>query len=202
LATVIPVEKQEEPANFDDDVRQPGLRWLREQKIVFNKKLPPGTELVPYWRKCLDDLHTSYAGVCAYLCVFVERVTGGVSVDHYVPKSLRARLAYEWSNYRLACFTMNARKLDFSSVLDPFTLKAETFLLELVTGRIYVNPRLTGTARKRAEDTIERLRLDSAECREIRARHYQNYCEFGYPEDYLKKYSPFVWIEAKRQGLL
>jgi hypothetical protein len=37
--------------------------------------------------------------------------------------------------------------------------------------------------------------------REIRVRHYQNYFERGYPEDYLRSYLPFVWSEAKRQGL-
>ena len=37
--------------------------------------------------------------------------------------------------------------------------------------------------------------------REIRARHFQNYFERGYPEDYPRTYLPFVWSEAKRQGL-
>ena len=30
------------------------------------------------------------------------------SVDHYVAKSGRWDLAYEWSNYRLACAAMNS----------------------------------------------------------------------------------------------
>ncbi|SUS06973.1 conserved hypothetical protein [uncultured Defluviicoccus sp.] len=125
-----------------------------------------------------------------------------MSVDHYVPISRRVDLAYEWSNYRLACLTMNARKRDFESVLDPFSLPPETFHLELVTGRIYPNPALSGPDAKEAQDTIDRLKLDNSGNRELRARRYQDYCESNLPEDYLRRHSPFIWFEAGRQGLL
>jgi len=199
---MIPVHPQNEPASFDKRVRQPGLLWLGKKNIPLKAVLQPGTKIKPYWRRSLDDLHKSYDGVCAYLCVFVERVAGGVSVDHYLPKSRQAGLAYEWSNFRLACMTMNSRKMDFSTVLDPFVIGPDTFRLELVTGRIYIRPDLLGAQRSAAQDTITRLRLDSYKCREMRARHYEKYREFGWPESWLQQYSPFVWVEANRQGLL
>jgi uncharacterized protein (TIGR02646 family) len=140
--------------------------------------------------------------VCAYACVFIERTTGGISADHFIAKSRRADLAYEWSNYRLACITMNGRKADFDSILDPFALAAGTFRLELVTGRIYPSPRLSGSSQRRAQTTLDELGLDEPGFREMRARHYEEYRRGQYNAAFLRKRSPFVWYEARRQRAL
>lgn len=127
---------------------------------------------------------------------------GGGSVDHFIAKSASAGLAYEWSNYRLACSTMNSRKREYSDVLDPFFLAPDLFRLQLSTGHIYPNPDLDAVPMRLVEESIERLGLDDSLCRELRARWYQDYLEHNLPADYLKKQSPFVWYEANRQGLL
>ena len=77
----------------------------------------PAGSFPPYWRAALDDLQAVYDRVCAYLCV---RISTDASVDHYVAKSRRWDLVYEWSNYRLACATMNSYKGEYGDVLDPF----------------------------------------------------------------------------------
>lgn len=64
---MIHVEAQPEPASFDSEVRQKGLAWLKKKSIPLDQQLPPKTGLEPCWRACLDDLHTSYNGCCAYL---------------------------------------------------------------------------------------------------------------------------------------
>ncbi len=199
---MIPVMPQPEPDTFDEKVRQRGLEYLRKKRILLDRPLPPGTELYPYWRDCLDDLYSRYNGLCAYLAIFFERVTGGGSVDHFIAKSKRANLAYEWNNYRLASSTMNSRKGQFDDALDPFQIHEDMFHLELVSGRIYPNPELSAEELKSVADTIKRLGLDDPGCREMRARHYQEYREGLYTSDFLKKHSPFVWYEANRQGLL
>lgn len=205
---MIPVAPREAPPSFEERVRRPGMRWLEEQGIPLGTRLDPGTKIHPYWRECLDELHTRYGGVCAYLCVFVERCTGGACTDHFIAKSRTAGLAYEWSNYRLACATMNARKRDFEDVLDPFELAPDTFGLELVTGRIYPNPERPEPERRVAQSTIDRLSLDDAGCRKMRGRRFFDYVVARGPkpnpvlEDQLRRYSPFIWSEAKRQGLL
>lgn len=199
---MIQVQAQAEPATFDEKVRKKGVAYLKKKGIVLSQPLPPKTQIEPYWRECLTDLHRAYGGVCAYLSIFFERVVGGGSVDHFIAKSADAGLAYEWNNYRLACSTMNSRKREFNDVLDPFTLGADWFRLELSIGHIYANPNLPVADRKAVEETIKRLGLDDAECRELRARRYQEYLEFNLPADYLKRQSPFVWAEANRQGLL
>ena len=200
---MIPVQPQPEPASFDARVRQKGLAHLRKHGYSPDQPLPPETKIEPYWRNCLSELHRAYSGICAYLCVHIERVTGGSSVDHYIAKSTaRADLAYEWSNYRLACTSMNSRKRDYSDVLDPFTLAPGMFFLELATGHIYPNPNLAVPVRQNVANTIERLGLDKPECRELRARWYQEYFEQHISSEYLHSKSPFVWQEAHRQALL
>lgn len=199
---MIHVQAQLEPSTFDVEVRQKGLAWLRKKGIALDQPLPANTTIEPYWRHCLDDMHTTYDGCCAYLAIFFERVTGGGSVDHFVAKSQRADLAYEWSNYRLACSRMNSRKRDYDDVLDPFQVKTGWFHLELVSGRIFPNPNLPTKRKAAVQATIDRLGLDDPGNREMRARHYQEYCQALYTAEFLERRSPFVWAEASRQGLL
>ncbi len=76
------------------------------------------------------------------------------------------------------------------------------FRLEFVRGRIYPNPDLTTEQRLAVQKTIERIGLDDAGNRKMRACHYQENRENLYNADFLKKRSPFVWQEAQRQKLL
>ncbi len=199
---MIHVDAQPEPVSFDTHVRQRGLSWLRNNRIAHNQPLSPSTKLEPYWRHCLDDMHVCYNGCCAYLAVFFERVTGGGSVDHFIAKSQRADLAYEWGNYRLACSRMNSRKREYDDVLDPFEVETGWFHLELVSGRIFPNPNLEPDQKDAVQATIDRLGLDDPGNREMRARHYQEYRQGLYTAVFLERRSPFVWNEANRQGLL
>lgn len=163
---------------------------------TIKKKLPS------YWRACLDDLHAAYDGICAYVCVYIEKITGQPSVDHFVAKSGKLSLAYEWANYRLACARMNSRKREFDDVLDPMELAPQTFYLEFVTGKIYANPHLAVDIRAAADQTIARLGLDDPDCRHLRMSYFNEYLDKNISETFLRKRCPFVWLEARRQGLL
>ncbi|WP_320333920.1 hypothetical protein [Pseudomonas sp. P5_152] len=201
MAQMIPVRGQPEPASFNAKVRVKGIAHLTSKGLALNKPLPSGTEVSPYWRESLTDLHVAYEGICAYLGIYFERV-GGVSVDHFIAKSVSAADIYEWDNYRLACSTMNSRKRDYNTVLDPFHLAKDLFHLQLSTGHIYPKPGIAARPMRLIEETIETLGLDDAICREIRSRRYQEYLQYQLPADYLKLTSPFIWSEANRQGLL
>ena len=202
MAPLIHVDAQREPATFDATVRQKGLAFLQSRSIAPDEPLAAGTDLSPYWRDCLQDLYAAYAQTCAYLGVFFEMVVGGATVDHYVAKSRRPALAYEWSNYRLACSRMNTRKRDYEDVLDPFEVEDGWFRLELVTGRVHLAPGLPEHVARKVKATIRRLGLDDAGNREMRARHYREYRELALPHEFLKRMNPFLWHEANRQGLL
>ena len=200
---MIHVVPQPEPASFDRNVRQKGLAWLQKKGIALNQPLPPGVNIHSYWGKeCLDELYSTYGGHCAYLAVFIERVVGSPTVDHFIPKSQRVDLAYEWANYRLACSRMNSRKGNYSDVLDPFEIETGWVHLELITGHIYPSEELPPLRKEAVQATINRLRLDDCMSRDLRTQHYDEYLKEGRNANRLKRLSPFVWSEAQRQGLL
>lgn len=205
---MIPVMPQPEPPSFDADVRQKGKKWLSKKKAPLTgtkpkpKPKPKALALEPYWRACLPDLRKSYKGICAYLAVYLEEATGGESVDHFVPKSHDLSLAYEWSNYRFSSVRVNGRKGDATDILDPFHLPADLFHLEMVSGKIFVNPSCTDQSlRGRAEQTILRLGLDEEESRRMRTQYFDDYISKEITLTYLERRSPFVFAEILRQGL-
>jgi len=213
LAGMIPIKQQPEPADFDRDVRQKGHDWLRKHGIVFDEPPPNPSKLPPLWREYNKHLWEVYGGVCAYLALYFEFVTGAASTDHFIAKSRHAGNAYEWDNYRLTCLSANQHKNKYDDVLDPFTLPQDTFFLALDTGTIYVNPALEKQNKKLADlamKTIRRLGLDSPNNRTMRQAYFKQYIEFKNAMDisleafraWLKKHNPFVYREMERQDRL
>ena len=139
---MIPVALQPEPADFNARVRQPGLDWLASHGIALNSAPPKATELPNYWTRYNRQIWEAYSGVCAYLAIYFEWVTGAASTDHFVAKSRNAGDAYEWNNYRLSCLGPNRNKGRFDDVLDPIGLEDNTFVLNLANGEIAPNPAL------------------------------------------------------------
>ena len=198
---MIPVALQPEPSDFDARVRQPGLIWLSSKNIAVNSAPPKASDLPSYWTRSNKQLWESYSGVCAYLAIYFEWPTGAASTDHFVAKSKRAGDAYDWRNYRLSCLGPNRNKNKFDDVLDPIGLQPGTFVLNLANGEIRLNPLLTPDKKKAARKTITRLKLNSPDHNEMRAKHFVRYLRKK-DEESLKELSPFVWYEAQRQGLL
>ena len=193
---MIPVAPQPEPNDFDTQVRQPGLRWLAENHGAASSQFPP------HWRKCLTELHTAYDGICAYVCIYIEPVTGAQSVDHFIAKSPRPELTYEWSNYRLACARMNSRKREFEDVLDPFTLPLGTFRLALSTCEIKPTAPEGSWERQTADATLQRLGLNDQDCCDLRKYYLRRYQDGRISAEFLRERVPFVYQEVVRQGKL
>lgn len=219
---MIPVQEADEPPRFEHEVRRLGRCALaelcgktppyprrgpkREQLII--KGVPvtelediPAKKLPDLWRKALPDMLERYERVCAYVCVYIERITGSPSVDHWVPKSVDPELAYEWSNFRLACSLINARKSVDELLLDPFEVEAGWFELEFVFFQVFSSRELPPAMQLRAAYTIEKLRLNCAECLELRRSHVADYEAGRVSFEKLEQLSPFVARELRRQGL-
>ena len=143
-----------------------------------------------------------YDRICSYSCLYIHPVTGARSVDHMVAKSTQWDQVYEWTNYRLACSLMNARKDAIASVLDPFEIGEGWFALELVGFQVVSGEGLAGDDLATVEDTIQRLRLNDLICCEARAEYAEDYWERQVRFDYLTRRAPFVAIELRRQGRL
>ena len=201
VVAMIPVALQPEPEDFDQKVRRKGLNWLKDKGIPANGPPPRATDLPNYWTKSNKQLWDAYSGVCAYLAIYFEWVTGASSTDHFVPKSKHAGKAYEWDNYRLSCIGPNRKKWVSDDILDPIGLRKDTFVLEFATGKIKSNPELDGVLKAKAARTIRQLQLDSPEHNAMRSRRFHRYVK-GKDAETLKELPPFIWYEAQRQGLL
>jgi uncharacterized protein (TIGR02646 family) len=195
---MIPIIKRKAPKNFNEKVKQPGLKWLKTLGHP-----PKNNEWAnhDYWTKYNEELYNAYSGICAYLAIYFDFVTGASSTDHFIPKSKKPQLAYEWSNFRLSCLGANRRK-GTKTILDPFTIQKNTFFINFLNGRIYPNPKLSQKEKKLAEETIIALQLDDEKTRKMRRKHFQNYRKKEYSKDWLQKNSPFVYQEMERKGYL
>jgi hypothetical protein len=187
---VIHVDLQPEPPDFSSRVREPGQAVLSS----------PEGELKPLWRHCATQLWAAYQGVCAYSSLHIPRGTGAISVDHLLPKSKRRELAYEWSNYRLACTRMNARKNDHEDMLDPFDVQDGWFALELSTLQVIPGEGLSEPLRAQVQKTIDRLALNDEEFIHARESYYSAWREGDTTFRFLRKHCPFLAKELLRQG--
>lgn len=213
---MIPVLAAAEPADFDARVRQPGLSAIGErvgeparvrrtgprlERRASSRGELTSADFPPYWRNATDSLLAAYNRVCAYACLYIERLTGASSVDHWAPKSLRWDQVYEWTNYRLACSLMNSRKGDFGDVLDPFQIESEVFALDLVTLRAVPGPK-AGDRHAKVLETIERLGLDGSEYADALSEYYMAYKSHDISFGHLARRAPFLAYELRRQGQL
>lgn len=205
----------QEPAEFDADVRQPGLRALDERvgiPVVRTSGKPykvkaarkedlKGTDFPAYWTKALPDLLKSYGRLCAYTSFYIYKVTGAPSVDHAVAKTRDWRQAYEWTNYRLVCSLMNSRK-GVKNILDPTAVQDDWFELEFVSFQVMPRPELDGPLATIVQFTITELGLNEEACREVRAEYAEEYWRYQNADkwSWLVERCPFVAREMERQG--
>ncbi|HBL25891.1 MAG TPA: hypothetical protein DD490_03545 [Acidobacteria bacterium] len=211
------VAPKPEPPDFEEKVRRPGLRAIAE--LVGETPVPPrsgrprgsvasrreeisAASYPAYWTRVLPALLAAYSHICAYTCLYIERVTGGASVDHRIPKSRAWDLVYEWSNYRLACGLMNSRKGESVDVLDPFEIADDWFALEPVSYQVIPGAGARGESRRRVEETLRRLRLNDEICRGVRQEYVEGYLEGAISLPYLERRAPFIARELRRQGKL
>ena len=213
---MIRVRQAEEPPGFDAEVRQPGLMAVAElvgetpprtagrpyPRVAASRETIPAAKFPQYWSRALDDLMERYNRICSYSSLYIHPVTGARSVDHMVPKSMQWDQVYEWTNYRLACSLMNARKGAIADVLDPFEIEDGWFALELVEFRVVPGDGLHDEVEVSVNDTIDRLRLNDAICCEARAEYAEKYWDRQIRLAYLTSHAPFVERELRRQGRL
>lgn len=213
---MIKVEQAVEPQSFNERVRQPGLRAIAElvgeqnlpkrkgprRKVVANTREEiPADKFPQIWTEALPDLMDAYGRICAYVCIYIERVTGGASVDHMLPKSLAWQDVYEWHNYRLACTLMNARKNNYQDVLDPFEVEDGWFRLELIGYQIIPGVDLDKAVHACVIATIERLNLNDRDCLKVREDYATAFFDGHITLEYLHRRAPFLAKEIEAQQL-
>lgn len=192
---MIPVQPQPEPEDFAERVKKPGVVFLRQVPHPTTGQWK-GKE---YWRRALHDMRTSYNGVCAYSALWISP---DASVDHFVPRVRRPDLAYEWSNFRYTALKFNARK-GTHTILDPFRLELDWFILDFDSFLIRPNSHLTSEQKALVQNTIDILKLnDDEDCVELRQDWVRYFRSGEITFDFLQRKAPFIAHELHRQGLV
>lgn len=196
---MIPITPQAEPADFNNNVRNPGTAFLAIKPNP-TKDEWKGHE---YWQRALSDMRTLYKGICAYSACWIPYSTGCHSVDHFLPKGNNPSQAYEWSNFRYASSRFNSRK-GVRTIVDPFQMNFNWFTLDFITLLIKPNKqRLSAIELSLAINTIEYFQLnDDDELVEERYQYYDDYINGLITFEYLQRQAPFIASELRRQGLM
>jgi hypothetical protein len=196
---MIRIEKQPEPNDFNNRVRRRGRRFLQGTPKPTSKQWRSHS----YWREFGSQLHDAYSGICAYSCHWIPYDTGADTVEHFRPKDVYQKEAYEWDNYRLVCATLNGRKGVNEDVLDPFLVQNGWFVIDFPSMLVKPHSDLEPDILQRVQATIDRLGLnDEGTCLKSRVKWLKDYCvPDGIPFDYLRRHAPFIATELERQGL-
>ncbi len=195
---MIPVVPQPEPSHFNQIVRIPGNAFLQINPHPKSEDYEPK---YTFWREILNDLRKVYNNICAYSAHWLPPGITNVTVDHFQPKSKFPQLAYEWSNYRLACHPLNTNKGSQTDVLDPFTLAQDWFVIMFPDLLVKPNSSLNITDQTLVSKSIDRLKLNNEKLIELRQSCIDQYVFDNIPFNYLKKNAPFLAYELDRQGL-
>ena len=195
---MIRVQKQNEPEDFDELVRQPGQTFLANTPNPTSKEF----EKHAYWRTISRQFRQSYSNLCAYSCQHIDVLTGNANVEHFKPKSLYPNEAYEWDNYRLVCGILNSRK-GTREILDPFLVRDGWFYIQFPSLLIHPAPNLETEIKAQVQNTINVLRLNEDDvCVPARRRYIDAYCCGNVTFGHLEKEAPFVAKELKRQDIV
>lgn len=155
-AVLIRVPRPDEPEDFTEKCRSPGLEWLAK-----NPKGDPH-DMSSLWRPFLSPLRESYGGRCGVLAMFIRKGT----VDHWLTIKNRRDLAFEWSNFRFLDANLNSAKKPAwdGKLLDPHEVQDGWFEIELPSLQLKISDSLTDPDLKaKAEFTLEKLHLQDGE---------------------------------------
>lgn len=184
--------------------RRPAKAYPREKDIPSEKF--PALWLQPRkadGKSTLDDMMDLYGQQCAYLAMHIEKATGSPTVDHFVPKSTKWELVYEWSNYRLSAAYANTAK-GVLKVVDPFKVRAGWFELNFATFHVQRGPGAPNAQHAKIDTTLPVLNL--RDCWQQRKEYVTLYQlgpgNKGIDLAYLELRAPFIASELRRQGKL
>jgi hypothetical protein len=194
---MMPLAMKQPPPNFPNLVREPGRVFLRKIPHPTSEEWKKGD----FWVKVLPYMRSQYDSLCSYCAQWIPHSTGNHTVDHFIPKSLRPALAYEWSNYRYVSSRFNSRK-GMRSILDPFTLTEPPFEMDFSSFLLTTNPNLQPGEQALALETIRILKLNSDDDLVYERQEWTNEYRAGeITFEHLRRKAPFLAYEVDRQGL-
>jgi hypothetical protein len=196
---LIKIQCLPEPFYFEKKIRQRGFRYLsrvpKPTAKEFNKH--------SYWRDAHDDLYGLYNGICAYCASWTPRIRGSgsdyTSVDHFIPKTVSPRFAYEWNNLRLCRARLNANKSDSSCVLDPMRIEDGWFTIDFSTFLIKPNKTASSVVQADVQASIDCLCLNDNDYVQERLSIIKEYACGQITLIHVQSKYPFIAQEFQRQ---
>lgn len=161
---MIPCSLSDEPPDFDNNVRVPGNKFLQSLGRAPKAKDWNGKD---FWNKAKPALKSCFRNRCAYCASWINK---GPEVDHFKGKSGFPNLAYEWTNYRLACGPDNKSKPRTREVLDPLDIKENWFRVNFNTGMVSSTNEVPPEFKQLASDFIKEFELNDHNSKETRLK--------------------------------
>lgn len=200
---MIPVTYQKGPPALVNSIATQGKAFLQTKlgQKISGKEWNANS----YWQEATDELHQLYRGFCAYSAEWIPKEKGlGRSVDHFIPKSVRPELAYEWSNFRLCFDRINSAKGEESGIFDPFLIEDGWFAIDFPSLLVTVGNGCPAEKQPQAERTIKVLELDQEWVVNRKRKMIREVTALP-PADqilHLRENAPFLYRELDRQGWL
>ncbi|WP_300332664.1 hypothetical protein [Accumulibacter sp.] len=186
---MIPVPRIPEPADFDKECRQKGMKWLKAN--------PDGTRPRDFWSPFRNALADGFANRCGYGAMWIASGT----VDHFVSVDADKAQAYEWDNYRYLDNWMNSCKRNANDLLDPFLVGDGWFEILLPSMQLVLTDAVPPAFRQQAETTLQRLRLrDHETLLRQRREWYRMYQEDKLSIDGLREKAPLIAAAVEKQS--
>jgi hypothetical protein len=149
-------------------------------------------------------MYNEYQGICMYCASWTPRTPRNASfiqtsIDHFMPKGIFPKLAYEWSNFRLCRNDINTRKGQDCYIPDPFAIQNEWFAIDFTTWRVGPSTSAPDYIKNRIRCTFVMLGLNDDNYIEERQNAAAIYIHRPRQRDELKALYPFLTAELARQ---
>ena len=119
-----------------------------------------------------------------------------------MPKANHPHLAYEWDNFRLASGRVNSSKGNLQTILDPFEVEDDWFLMDIPDCLLKPNPALPKDLRGQIAGTINSLRLNQDDNYvQERCNILMDYARGDVSHGFIQRRYPFIAKEITRQQL-
>lgn len=192
---LIRVAQKPEYPGFNSQVREPGEAFLAACPTPTSEQFRKKS----FWTRAAKELHAAYSGICAYTATYLPEQG---SVDHFIPKTVQPKLAYEWSNYRLASGRVNSRKGNQIDILDPFNVDNDWFEIDIPSCLLKAKNGLSHELRAQINGTINSLGLNADDYYvQERCNILIDYAKGEISLSFLERRYPFLAKEVRRQNL-
>ena len=158
-----------------------------------------------FWTEIHDEMYDAYHGICMYCASWTPRTPRGASfrqttVDHFIPKSIYPKWAYEWENFRLCRNDLNTNKGQELYIPDPFGICNEWFEIDFTTWRVGPSNDAPVYVRNRIRSSLVILGLNSDAYIEERQAATALYIHRPAERSEIALLYPFLTAEVERQS--